>query len=72
MMAYILFVVLLISLGAHLVLATSLLRRSWYKGLLSLVCTPLAPYWGFQAGFRIRVLVWLGSVAVYAVLRAFV
>lgn len=53
-------------LVAHVTLVIGLLRRDpWWRGLVALVITPLAPYWGYEARLRGRVTLWLGTFAIY-------
>lgn len=55
---------------AHVSLVVGLLlRRPRWRGLVALVLPPLAPYWGYETGLRLRTLVWVGAVCVYAVAR---
>ena len=52
----------------HLALAVGLtLRRPRWRGAAALVVPPLAPYWGFRASMRKRVIIWIAAVCVYAV-----
>lgn len=51
---------------AHVTLVIGLLRREpWWRGLVALVVTPLAPYWGYEAKLTGRVTLWIGTFAVY-------
>ena len=53
--------------GAHLALVAGLsMRREWWRAAVALVVLPLAPWWGWQRGMRLRVFVWIGGLAVYA------
>ena len=57
-------------LTAHVALLAGLaLRRPRWRGPLALLVPPLAPYWGYETGMRIRTLIWVGAVCVYAVAR---
>ena len=54
----------------HLALAAGLLRRRpHWRGPAAFLVPPLAPYWGFGAGMRRRVVVWVAALVVYAVAR---
>jgi hypothetical protein len=54
----------------HAMLAYGLTRRvPWWRGPVALVVLPLAPYWGFRSGMRIRSTVWVTAAVVYAVVR---
>jgi hypothetical protein len=51
---------------AHVTLAFGLaLRRPRWRGLVSLVVPPLAPYWGYTSGLRLRTLVWAAGLGAY-------
>ena len=53
-------------LVAHVTLVIGLLRREpWWHGLLGLVVPPLAAYWGYEAKLRVRVTLWLTTLAIY-------
>ncbi len=55
---------------AHVALVFGLLlRRPRWRAPIALVVPPLAPYWGSDSGMRIRTLIWVGAVCVYAVTR---
>ncbi len=50
----------------HVILVIGLLRRRpWWRGLVALVVPPLAPFWGYEAGLRSAVLLWIVSLVVY-------
>jgi len=52
----------------HVALAFGLGRLGpWWRGPLAFVVLPLAPYWGLQAGLRLRPVLWALSLACYAV-----
>ena len=52
----------------HLALSLALcIRLSWWRGLLALLVPPLAPYWGYESGFRVAAALWLIFVFVYSV-----
>jgi hypothetical protein len=57
---------LVVLMGAHLVLVGSLARISLWRAPLALLVPPLAAYWAWIQGMRVRVFVWLGAVAAYA------
>jgi hypothetical protein len=52
----------------HVTLAFGLLRRRprWHAAV-ALVVPPLAPWWGWRAGMRVRTGIWLFAAPVYAV-----
>jgi hypothetical protein len=53
---------------AHVALCFGLvLRTPHWRGPVALVVPPLAPYWGMEQRMRIRSLLWLGSLALYAI-----
>jgi hypothetical protein len=61
-------VVLLVFLGAHVSLLGSLVvRRPRYRAAVALVLPPLAPYWAWRAGLRRRVYTWATALLLYAV-----
>jgi hypothetical protein len=56
---------------AHVALAFGLtLRKPRWRGPLSLVVPPLAPYWGLRCGMRARGITWLAAGVLYAIARA--
>lgn len=58
----------LATLVAHGVLVVGLARRKQrLRALVAAMVPPLAPYWGWDAGMRLRVAVWWLLVVVYAV-----
>ncbi len=60
-----------IAVTAHVAIAAGLaLRSPRWRGLVALVAPPLAPYWAFQSGMRVRATAWVGAVLAYVVLRA--
>jgi hypothetical protein len=60
--------VLLLFLGAHVSLLGSLVAlRPRYRAAVAIVLPPLAPYWGWRAGFRRRVYTWTVALVLYAV-----
>ena len=68
-----LLVVLASLVGAHVALVAGLLRRrAWWRAVAATFVAPLAPWWGYQAGMRVRSFVWLGAVGSYAAGLAFV
>jgi hypothetical protein len=55
---------------AHVTLAVGLmLRRPRWRGPLALLLPPLAPYWGLGGGLRVRGVLWLTALALYALAR---
>jgi hypothetical protein len=53
-------------LVAHVTLVIGLLRREpWWRGLVALVVTPLAAYWGYEERLRGRVTLWVATLLVY-------
>lgn len=55
--------------AAHVALVVGLARlrpHVWWRTALSIVLPPLAPYWGFRHGLRVRTFAWLAAIAVYA------
>jgi hypothetical protein len=54
-------------LSAHFALVAGLARsRAWPQALLALAIPPLAPWWGYRAGMRLRALAWGAALALYA------
>lgn len=58
-------------LTAHVTLVYGLIRRlpAW-RVLVALFVPLVAPVWGYQAGLRIRSLVWLATAIAYGVVWA--
>lgn len=55
---------------AHLALAAKLaMRAPRWQGPVALVVPPLAPLWGFRAGFSRWSWVWIAAVVIYATAR---
>ncbi len=55
---------------AHATIVAGLASRPpRWRGLAALVAAPLAPYWGYRQGMRLRAALWMTSAAAYAVLR---
>lgn len=53
---------------SHVALSFKLARaKPLWRGLVAFVLPPLAPIWGFRAGFRKLGGLWLGAVGVYIV-----
>ena len=48
-------------------LVVSLARITWWRAPLAFFVLPLAPYWGWVNGMRMRVVAWAAAVVVYAV-----
>ena len=52
--------------SVHLTLAVGLVwRRRYWRGALALLLPPLAPYWGFAEGMRVRSVAWLSALGLY-------
>jgi hypothetical protein len=67
-LAFLTFLVLVVFLGAHATLLVSLVtRKPRYRAAVALAVPPLAPFWGWQIGFRGRVYVWGAALVVYAI-----
>ena len=62
---------LVVFVVAHVVLASSLVRRRWWQAALGLLVGPLAVYWAWQYGMRRRVFVWGAALAAYALALTF-
>ncbi|MCC6215044.1 MAG: hypothetical protein IT376_09260 [Polyangiaceae bacterium] len=55
---------------AHLWLAIGLTaRKPWWRGPVALVVPPLAPWWGLDAGLRLRSALWITGACGYVVTR---
>ena len=55
---------------AHVALAAGLTRRNpRWRGPVSFLLPPLAPYWGMEAGMKKRAGVWVGALCVYSLAR---
>ena len=53
---------------AHVTLAIGLARRAlFWRAVSSMVVVPMAPWWGWQTGMRVRAALWLAAGMVYAV-----
>jgi hypothetical protein len=60
--------VFLAFVGAHLALVVGLARRgAWGRAIAALVVAPLAPWWGWGEGMRIRTVAWGAALLLYAV-----
>jgi hypothetical protein len=58
---------LVVFLGAHLALLGSLvLRAPRHRAFVALAVPPLAPYWAWQGGLKVRVYVWVTALTLYA------
>ena len=44
-------------------------RRPWWRGPVSLVALPLAPYWAWRECMRVRASMWMGALVVYVLAR---
>jgi hypothetical protein len=54
--------------AAHVALVVGLARRhSWSRAVVALLVPPLAPWWGWEAGLRLRTLAWGAALALYAI-----
>ena len=61
-------VALALEIGAHLAILVGLtLKKPRWRALAALLMPPLVPLWGWQAGMRIRVVVWTIALVVYAI-----
>jgi hypothetical protein len=56
---------------AHVTLALGLARRRpRWRAPVAFVVPPLAPYWGWAGGMRVRATIWFVAVVVYAIALA--
>jgi hypothetical protein len=53
--------------ATHVVLVVALARRAWWKGALEFFVAPLAPWWAWGAGMRVRTWAWGAALAAYAI-----
>ncbi|MDP9148447.1 MAG: hypothetical protein M3O36_00680 [Myxococcota bacterium] len=61
-------IVLSVFVIAHLSVACGVARRrSAWRGLVALAIPPLAAWWAWRAGMRLRVLIWTAALGLYAV-----
>lgn len=68
MMGAILAVALAAFGAAHVALAVGLARRGpVWVALVALAVPPLAPWWGWARGMRVRAITWGAALALYAV-----
>ena len=68
LLSYLLLVALVVHAGAHVALLVSLARRRpRYQALVAFALPPLAPYYGWRAGFGKLALVWLVALGAYAI-----
>ena len=57
-------------LSVHVSLSAALVRRQpRWRGPVALLVPPLAPYWGYQAGLRVRTVLWLVALVLYTTAR---
>lgn len=57
---------------AHLAVAWGLLfRPPRWRSPVALLLPPLAPYWAIRERMRVRAILWIASLVVYAVARIF-
>jgi hypothetical protein len=55
---------------AHVALAFGLtLARPRWRGPVSFVVPPLAPYWGMEAGMKRRAALWVTALVIYVLAR---
>jgi uncharacterized membrane protein len=52
---------------AHVVLVVSLAKKALWRAPIALFVVPLAPYWGWTHGMRMRVIAWGVTVVLYAI-----
>jgi hypothetical protein len=54
--------------AAHGALVAGLARggRTRWRAPLALIVPPLAPWWGYRAGMRLRALAWAAALVLYA------
>jgi hypothetical protein len=53
--------------AAHLALVAGLARRkAWWRAATALFVAPLAPWWGYRSGMRLRSLAWAAALVLYA------
>ena len=58
---------LAVLLGAHAAIVGGLARRrAWRRAVVAFLVPPLAPWWGWEAGLRLRTLVWGAALVLYA------
>ena len=66
---YALLVALVAHFAAHVAIVSGLAsKRAWMRAALAFVVPPLAPWWGWEAGMRRRVIAWGAALAAYAIL----
>jgi hypothetical protein len=54
--------------AAHVALVVGLVRRrAWLRAAIALCIAPLAPWWGWEAGMRLRTMAWGAALALYAI-----
>ncbi len=67
-MGWLLVLALAVYVGAHLSIAGGLAAVGrWKDAALAVVLPPLAPWWGWAAGMRLRVIIWGAALVLYAV-----
>lgn len=55
---------------SHVALALGLAaRRPRWRGAVALLVPPLAPWWGLEAGLRVRSALWITGACAYVVAR---
>jgi hypothetical protein len=70
-LSYALLVALLAHFGAHCAIAIGLAQGGAYRrAALAFFVAPLAPWWGWEAGMKGRVVAWGTALALYALLVA--
>lgn len=54
--------------AAHLGLVAGLARRgAWVRAGVALVVAPLAPWWGWDEGMRVRAAAWGAALVLYTI-----
>jgi hypothetical protein len=59
-------------LAAHVALVVPLVRglvrqAAWLRAAMALFVVPLAPWWGYRVGMRLRALAWTVALGLYTV-----
>ncbi len=67
-MGIVLAIALVAFVAAHLAIVAGLAqRRAWLRAGIAFVIAPLAPWWGWEAGMRLRTMAWGAALALYAI-----